>query len=106
MPSVSETKGSKIDASKIKIIFIISNSNLIKIIKSPIKMHGSIINKADKTFAFTMLKGFIGKLLSIVKVFPSKDIIELVIDVIKLLKQIIPNFQDSSYFYLNFSLKL
>ena len=58
--------------------------NLTKTIISPIIIKGIIINIAAKIFDCIILDGFIGKLFNILNDLPSNEIIELVIDVIKL----------------------
>ena len=57
----------------------------------PIKMQGTIINIDVNTFDFIIVYGFIGRLFNILNDLPSSDIIELVIEVIKLAKHIKPN---------------
>ena len=91
IPIVSDISGSKIDDINISIIFIILNLNFINIIMSPINMNGNINNIAAFTFDFIISYGFTGKLFNILNVFPSRDIIELVIEVIKLVKHMKAN---------------
>ena len=67
-----------------------SNLNFIKTIISPINIQGIIIKIAVNTFDCIILYGFSGKLFKILNDFPSIEIIELVIDVIKLVKHINP----------------
>ena len=91
IPIVSDISGSRIDVISISAISNILNLNFINIKISPIRIQGIIIRTAVNIFAFTILIDFIGKLFKILNVFPSSDIIELVIDVIKLVKQMNPN---------------
>ena len=91
IPIVSDISGSKTDDINIKIILKIVNLNFINIKISPIKMHGIIISTAVNTLVFTIVVGFTGRLFKILNDLPSNDIIELVIDVIKLVKQMNPN---------------
>ncbi len=91
IPIVSDISGSKIDDINISIIFTKSNLNFINIIMSPINMNGNINDRAAFTFDFMISYGFIGKLFNMLNDFPSRDVIELVIYVIKLVKQMNPN---------------
>ena len=91
MPIVSDISGNKTDVISISNIFNILNLNFINISISPIKMHGIIISTAVNTLVFTIVVGFTGRLFKILNDLPSNDIIELVIDVIKLVKQMNPN---------------
>ena len=91
IPIVSDISGNKTDVISNSNIFNILNLNFININISPIRIHGIIIKTAVNTLVFTIVVAFTGRLFKILNDFPSNDIIELVIDVIKLVKQMNPN---------------
>ena len=91
IPIVSDISGNKTDVISNSNIFNILNLNFININIFHIRIHGIIIKTAVNTLVFTIVVAFTGRLFKILNDFPSNDIIELVIDVIKLVKQMNPN---------------
>ena len=79
-----QSQGKTNEAISINKICNIVNLNFIINITSPININGSIINTAVYTLDSTIVNGFTGRLFKILIDFPSNEIIELVIEVIKL----------------------
>ena len=86
IPIVSDIIGNNIDDTNIINVSNILKLNLINIIMSPTNINGTINKTAVNTLEYIIFCGLTGKLFSILNDFPSSDIMELVIDVIKLQK--------------------
>lgn len=82
IPTNAVNVGIIIDANNIKIISIIATLNAIKKITSHTKITGVDIILLVKTLANNTFSGFTGKLFVMLKLFPSNEIIDDVIDVI------------------------
>ena len=91
IPIVSDTIGNMIEAITISKTISKLNEKNVKIIMSPIKIQGIIIVIADITLYNIISFALRGKLFKMLNVFPSSEIMELVIDVIKEVKQTAPN---------------
>ena len=100
IPINSDNNGKIIEEINSRIILVNLNLNFIKMIKSPISIHGSIITKAANTLYMIISIGLIGKLFNILIDLDSKDIIELVIDVINDVNVIIPNVTIGKILYI------
>ena len=83
IPISSDTNGNIKDKISNNRMLIILNLNLINSIISPINIQGIITTKADITLYIIISNGFIGILFNILIALPSRDIIELVIEVIR-----------------------
>ena len=97
IPISSDTNDNTTDDNNIKIILIKSNLNLIKIITSPTNINGNMIAIDVITIYKTILNVTTGRLFKILNDLLSKDIIELVIEVIKVVKHKKPNINNGVY---------
>ena len=82
IPRIADIAGKIIDDIRSRSISINDNLNLMNRMILPNNIHGTMMAKALKTLEQIILNGVIGKLFNMLKVFPSSEIIELVIDVI------------------------
>ena len=101
IPIVSDTSGNIIDAINIIIPCINVQPNLAIIIISPISINGIIIIIAVSTLDCIIVYGFKGKVFNTSKLFPSNEIIELVIEVINDAATINTNRASGIYDFIN-----
>ena len=80
MPINSASNGKTIDARRIKMISRRLKSNFANMIRSPMRINGSITKTAANTLLMMMVVGFTGMLFRMLKARPSREIIELVME--------------------------